>query len=281
MTGPSLSRLPGLPKLPIASVALALLLLLGGTSCAAKHKKQHANLPPQQVYEMAQQKIARKHYYTGRTLLQELMPRVPPDDREFLPKIQLAIADAYFKDGGQLNYGEALNGYRTFLTYYPNHEEAARAQFMVGMSLFQQALSPDRDQSLTHQAIQEFEKVETVYPASPLVQQAKHRIVECHDRLAEHERLVGRFYQKRKRFNAAIDRYRAVLDQYPQYSRTGQVLFDIGTCLLAVGNRPEAEEFFGRLFQDQPDGKLTSRAKELLSDYDRTQQKEARKERKG
>jgi outer membrane protein assembly factor BamD len=149
------------------------------------------------------------------------------------------------------------------------------------MSLFQQALSPDRDQSLTRQAIQEFEKVETVSPTSPLVEQAKKRIVECHNRLAEHERLVGRFYQKRKRYNAAIDRYRAVLDQYPHYARTSQVLFDIGTCLLAVGNRPEAEEFFGRLFQDQPDGKLASRAKELLSEYDRTQQKEARREHKG
>jgi outer membrane protein assembly factor BamD len=264
----------------MAGAALAL-VLLAGTSCAAKHKKQQASLPPQQVFEMAQQKIARKHYYTGRTLLQDLMPRVSPDDREFLPKIQLAIADAYFKDGGQLNYGEALNGYRTFLTYYPNHEEAARAQFMVGMSLFQQALSPDRDQSLTRQAIQEFEKVETVYPTSPFVPKAKAKIVDCHNRLAEHERLVGRFYQKRKRYNAAIDRYRAVLDQYPQYTRTGQVLFDIGTCLLAVGNRPEAEEFFGRLFQDQPDGKLSSKAKELLSEYDRTQQKEAKKERKG
>jgi len=267
-------------RLRLAGAALAL-VLLGGSACAAKHKKQQPALPPQQVYEMAQQKIARKHYYTGRTMLQELMPRVPPDDREILPKIQLAIADAFFKDAGQLNYGEALNGYRTFLTYYPNHEAAARAQFMVGMSLFQQALSPDRDQSLTHQAIQEFEKVETVYPTSPLVEQAKNKIVECHNRLAEHERLVGRFYQKRKRYNAAIDRYRAVLDQYPNYTRTSQVLFDIGTCLLAVGNRPEAEEFFGRLFQDQPDGKLASRAKELLSEYDRTQQKEARKEHKG
>ncbi len=265
---------------PLAAAALGL-VLLGSPACAAKHKKQRPLLPPQQAYELAMQRIAKKHYYTGRTMLQELMPRVPPDDREILPKIQLGIADAYFKDGGQLNYGEALNSYRTFLTYYPNHEEAARVQYMVGMSLFQQALSPDRDQALTLQAIQEFEKVETVYPASPHVEQAKKKIIECHDRLAEHERVVARFYQKRKKYNAAIDRYRTILDRYPQYSRTGQVLFDIGTCLLAVGNRPEAEEFFGRLLQDQPDGKLAARAKELLSDYDRTQQKEARKERKG
>jgi outer membrane protein assembly factor BamD len=267
------------PALPLVLVGLAILAIVQ-EGCAGKHAKAGPTLPPQEVYEKAQQKIAHKRYYTGRTMLQELMPRVSPDDRELLPKIQLAIADAFFKDGGQLNYGEALNGFRTFLTYYPNHEEAARAQYMVGMSLFQQALSPDRDQTLTRQAIQEFDKVQTVYPASPLVEQAKRKIVECNDRLADHERLVGRFYQRRKRYNAAIDRYRAVLVDYPRYSKTGAVLLDIGTCLLKVGNRPEAEEFFARLFEDQPNSKLASKAKELQAEYDRTQKRAARKEPK-
>jgi outer membrane protein assembly factor BamD len=265
---------------PLAVAALAL-VLLGAPACAAKNKKQKPQLPPQQAYDTAMQKIAKKHYYAGRTMLQELMPRVPPDDREFLPKIQLAIADAYFKDGGQLNYGEALNSYRTFLTYYPNHDEAARVQYMVGMSLFQQALSPDRDQSLTQQAILEFAKIRTVYPGSPFVEQAGKRIIECNNRLAEHERFVAHFYQKRRQYNAAIDRYRRILDHYPEYNHTAEVLLDIGSCLLKVGNRPEAEEFFARLFQDQPGGKLSARAKMLLSDFDRAQQKEARKEPKG
>ncbi len=265
-----------------ALLALLLAMLVPVASgCAAKHKKKEPLLPPQQIYDMAMQKIARKRYYTARTMLQEAVPRIPPDDRELLPKIQLAIADAFFKDGGQLNFSEALNQYRTFLTYYPSHESADRAQFMVGLSLFEQALSPDRDQALTRQAIQEFQKVESVYPASPYVAQEKKKIVECYDRLAEHERLVGRFYQKRKKYNAAIDRYRAVLDQYPQYTQTSQVLFDIGKCLLRVGNRPEAEEFFTRLFQDHPGSPLAGKAKDLLAHFDRDQQKENRKEPKG
>ena len=264
----------------LGSVVLAVLVTVA-SGCAAKHKTKEPLLPPQQIYDMAMQKIARKRYYTARTMLQEAVPRIPPDDRDLLPKIQLAIADAFFKDGGQLNYSEALNQFRTFLTYYPNHESADRAQFMVGMSLFEQALSPDRDQALTRQAIQEFQKVESVYPTSPYVAQGKKKVVECYDRLAEHERLVGRFYQKRKKYNAAIDRYRAVLDHYPQYTRTGQVLFVIGKFLLKVGNRPEAEEFFTRLFQDQPGSPLASKAKDLLAQFDRDQHKENRKEPKG
>jgi outer membrane protein assembly factor BamD len=262
-------------------LSLAVLALLSpGCASGRKSKKAEPLQPPIQVYEMAMAKMEKKRYYAARTLLQGLLPRVPPDDRDLLPKIQLAIADSFFKERGQLNYGEALNSYRTFLTYYPNHEAADRAQFMVGMSLFQQALSPDRDQALTYQAIGEFKKVEAVYPTSPFIAQASQKIVECHDRLAEHERLVGRFYQKRKRYNAAIDRYRTILDKYPHYSKSDLVLFELGSCLLQVGNRPEAEEFFTRLFQDKPAGKPTEKARKLLAEFDKEQQKLTRKGRK-
>jgi outer membrane protein assembly factor BamD len=266
-------------------VVVALLLLAGlqaGTAgCAARRKAKAPAAPPDQVFRMALEKIEKKRYYAARAMLQELLPRIPPDDRDLLPKVQLAIADAYFKDRGYLNYSEALNGYRTFLTYYPQHEEADRAQFMVGLSLFQQALSPDRDQALTLKAIEEFQKVETGYPASPYVLEARRKVAECHDRLAEHERLVGWFYQKRKAWLAAIDRYRTILERYPGFSRTDRVLFDLGRCLLAVGNRTEAEEVFARLGQEESAGPLVSKAKELLAEWDREHPKEPRKDQNG
>jgi outer membrane protein assembly factor BamD len=260
--------------------------LLGGllaSGCAATHPpkarttKQQGT--PEEVYLAALQKIAKKRYYGARLMLQELLPRIPPDDRDVLPKVQIAIADAYYNDRGILNYGEALNGYRTFLTYYPEHDLADRAQFMVGMALYQQALSPDRDQALTLQAIAEFSRVETAFPQSPFAPRARDMIKACHDRLAEHERLVGRFYQRRRAYLAAIDRYRLVLDQYPHYKRTNQVLFDLGQCLLAVGNRPEAGEFFTRLEQEDRKGDLASKAKSLLEDFDREQARARSKER--
>jgi len=255
---------------------------LTATGCAAKHAPKTKTTKPQgapeEVYLEALRKIAKKRYYGARLMLQELLPRISPDDRDLLPKVQIAIADAYYNDRGLLNYGEALNGYRTFLTYYPEHEMADRAQFMVGMSLYEQALSPDRDQALTQQAIGEFIRVETAFPQSPFTTKAREMIMSCQDRLAEHERLVGHFYQRRNAFLAAIDRYRLILDKYPQYKGTNQVLFDLGQCLLAVGNRPEAGEFFARLEQEDRKGGLASKAKSLLEDFDREQARAKRKE---
>ncbi len=251
---------------PARTIAAALVVLVVAAGCAGTGKKKQSQMaPPEEVFRQALAKIEKKKYYTARNLLQSLLPRVPPDDRDLLPKIQLAIADAYFKDGGLLNYGEALNGYRNFLTYFPDHPQADHAQFMVAMSLYEQVLAPDRDQALTLKAIDEFRKVESVFPDSLYVEKARRKIQDCYGQLAEHERLVGRFYQRRKAWNAAIDRYRNILIQYPRFEETPQVLFDLGVCLLKIGRRTEAEAFFDRLAREAPQDGLIKKAEQALA----------------
>ena len=267
------SRRPGIL---LAVLALAVLLL--APACARKRKEQQQALAPAQIYGMAMHKMEKKHYYTARNLLQQILPRIPPEDRDLLPKVQLAIAESYYKNKGLLNYGEALNGYRNFLTYFPNHERADEAQFMVGMSQFRQVLAPDRDQALTLKAIDEFRKVESTYPDSPFVAKARRQIDACLDLLADHERQIGAFYQKRRAWQAAIDRYQTILDKYPRYRRTSQVLFDLGVCHLAIGNRLAAEAFFGQLWHDEPKSSLSSKSKDLLSRVDRAQEKRQREQ---
>src|SRR4029450_9788165 len=102
-----------------------------------------------------------------------------------LPKVQLAIADAFYQDGGMVNFGEALNSYRNFLTYFPQHECADYVQYMIGMSMFKQVLAPDRDQSMTVKAIDELRKVETLHPKSRYASLARQAIDQCNNRLAE------------------------------------------------------------------------------------------------
>ena len=254
-------------------VVMALLVLV---SCAARKKKEP--LTPEETYALAIEKLKKKKYYKARSLLQEVLPRIPPEDRDLLPKVQVAIADTYFEDGGLLNYGEALNAYRSFLTYFPDNERADHAQFMLAMSLFKQVLAPDRDQSLTREAIGEFRKVENVYPDSTYVTQTRRKIEEGFDLLAEHERLIGWFYQKRKIWAAAIDRYRTVLIEYPRYTGRQKVLFDLGRCLLATGKRNEAQAFFSRLAQESPDGRMTREAEKLLKKDARRRAREEAKQ---
>ncbi len=247
-----------------------ILLLIPLLAIAACHRKSAVlNQPVDQLYQTALQKMQKKKYYAARTLFQTLQARIPQEDRELLPLVQLKLADCYYLNGGVLNLGEALTAYRNFLTYYPQREEAAYAQFQVGMSLFGQVLAPDRDQELTYKAITEFEKVERLYPDSSYVGKAQDQILRCREKLAAHNFVVGNFYYRRKDFLGAADRYRVILDKYPQYSRTEETLFLLGNCLVATLNPDEARLYYVRLVQEYPKGKYFHEAQARLKEIEK------------
>lgn len=244
-------------------LVLLVLLLVVAPACHRRAKTRVIQ-PVDQVYQEALQRMKKKRYYAARTNLQSLQTRIPQDDRELLPLVQLKLADAFYLDGGILNLGEALGVYRTFLTYYPQRMEAAYAQFQVGMCYFGQVLAPDRDQALTYQAITEFEKVERLYPGSPYVEKARAQILLCRERLAAHEFLIGRFYYKKKFCMAAADRFRVVLDKFPYYSGTEETLYLLGTCLMMTDNPDEARLYFERLVHEYPEGKHAREANRII-----------------
>ena len=243
---------------------LLLLFLVGLSSC--HRQKAILNEPVDQVYQMALQRIQKKKYYSARSLLQSLQSRIPQEDRELLPLVQLKLADAFYLEGGVLNLGESLSAYRSFLTYYPQGEEAAYAQFQVGMSLYGQVLAPDRDQDLTHKAIAEFEKVERLYPGTPYVEKARDQILSCREKLAAHEFVIGYFYYRRKDYMGAADRFRVILDKYPHFDRIEETLLLLGNSLVATSNPDEARLYFVRLVQEYPDGRFTREAHARLKE---------------
>lgn len=260
-------------------VAVSVAAALGdGAPAFAKSKKQKpAEMAPEEVYAEAIRRIGKKRYFGARQLLQGLLPRIPPEDRELLPRVQLAIADSFYKDGGITNYGEALNAYRNFLTYFPQHEQAPYAQLMVGQSLYRQVTAPDRDQSTTLKALDELRKVQAAWPGSPEAAEAQQVMELCYNRLAEKERLVGWFYQRRKVWLAAIDRYRKVTEQYPRYTGMSRLLLDLGKVYLAINQREPAQDAFTRLAARADAPKLAREAEAALRQYDRRREKEGEK----
>ncbi len=58
---------------------------------------------------------------------------------------KLAVADAWYKEGGSAALTEAEQEYRDFITFFPNVPEAAEAQLRIGDIYFKQMDVPDRD----------------------------------------------------------------------------------------------------------------------------------------
>ena len=59
-----------------------------------------------------------------------------------------------------------------------------------------------------------FTLLKKTYPDSPYAEQTRDKIEESRRMLAEREIYIGKFYQKKKNYEAAAQRYRNVLENY-------------------------------------------------------------------
>ena len=136
----------------------------------------------------------------------------------------LLAADALYQRGGYQSYVEAEQRYRDFLNRFPTSDQAAYAQFRLAGALAERMEKPDRDQQTTRQALTEFENVRRLYPTSQFAAQAAQRIVEVRNHLAEHEFVVGSFYYRFRTPTAAGNRFRIMLEEYPDYPEPDKIL---------------------------------------------------------
>ncbi len=113
----------------------------------------------------------------GEAVLPPPHRRLPQSEHQ--PDARIALADSYFEEGGTGNYVLAVSSYREFLTLYPQHPKSDYAQFRCAESYFEQKNTPDRDQTATDQALEEFQRLLDVYPQSTYVEQTRERSASC------------------------------------------------------------------------------------------------------
>ncbi len=111
-------------------------------------------------------------------------------------RAKLAIADAWYREGGSAALAQAEQEYKDFITFFPNAPEAAEAQMRVGDIYFKQMDVPDRDYSKAQHAEEEYRTMLKQYPDAPkeILADAQQKLREVQEVLAQREAEIGDFY---------------------------------------------------------------------------------------
>ena len=165
----------------------------------------------------------------------------------------LLAADALYLAGGQTNFIKAESKYRDFLNRFPTSERSAYVQFQMANSLMKRMRKPDRDQSVSQQALSAYREVVRIYPDSEYASMAQEQIGLVRENLAEHEFVIGRFNYRFRLYDAAVARFNTVLEEYPDSVVMDRTLFHLGMALLRLQKIEEAAEAFERLRNEFPD----------------------------
>jgi outer membrane protein assembly factor BamD len=183
--------------------------------------------PDKVLFDKAMDAMRHNRFDVARLTLQTLINTYP--DSEFIARAKLAVGDSWYAEGGTAALAQAEQEYNDFQIFFPNMPEAAEAQLKIANIHYQQMEKADRDYTHAKRAEDEYRKVILQYPDNAkLVREAKQRLLEVQEVLADREFDIGRFYYLRESYPASIARLQSLVDKYPLYSRADEALYLLG-----------------------------------------------------
>ena len=169
---------------------------------------------------------------------------------EWARKALVMRAFASYRSG---EYEDAISSAKRYLALYPGSEDAAYAQYIIGLAYYRQIPDVTRDQKESARAAAAMREVMERYPDSEYADDARTKVRIARDQLAGKEMQVGRYYLERREYLAAINRFKNVVDVYPESRQVEEALARLTEAYYAMGLTGEAQASASVLGQNFPD----------------------------
>lgn len=165
-------------------------------------------------------------------------------DREYpysqwATKAQLMAGYAYYK---KLRYDDAVVALDRFIELHPSDENVAYAWYLKALCYYEQITDVRRDQRMTQLALENMRQVVSRFPDSKYAKDASLKIDLTMDHLAGKEMEIGRYYLFRKQYQAAINRFEKVVNEYQTTTHVPEALHRLTEAYLALGVTDEARK---------------------------------------
>ena len=242
--------------LPLLCAALAAILL---SACAGKKEEPLRGV--EYYHREGMDAFERKRYLKAVEMFQRVVSNFPGS--ALVAEAQFHLAEAYF---GMEDFVNAVFEYQRLVDSYPHSGFVERAQFQIAESHFMQMRSPEHDQEETYEALTHFRRFIEDNPDSPLLEEARNRIVSCRSQLAKKQYLAGRFYQKQGYLEAAGICFGDLLLTYPEtrWYCWGKAM--LGDLALGEGDHEAARMHWSEVMEECEEEELRGKVEEWLEE---------------
>lgn len=244
---------------PILIVAL----FAGLAACAADGEEQLVERSAEELFQDAQT-LADGGNYRGAATAYEEVDRQHPYS-QLATRAQMMAAYSYYESN---QYDEAVTAAERFVELHPGNVDVPYAQYLIGMCYYEQISDVGRDQEMTQKSLQSFGDLIQRFPDSDYAKDAKLKVDLANDHLAGKQMEIGRYYQNRQQWIAAINRFRMVVEDYQTTTHVPEALHRLTESYLALGATQEAQAAAAVLGYNYPGSEWYERSYALLDGSD-------------
>ena len=156
------------------------------------------------------------------------------------PLAALMAAYSYYS---QSYYGDSIAELDRFLRVYPNHKDIAYAEYLLALSYYEQIIDEKKDLESIENSKKIFLGIIKKYPNSDFAIDSEFKLDLIDDILAAKEMYVARYYVDRKKWIAAINRYKEVIDNYETTIYVEEALHRLVEIYYILGLENEAQKY--------------------------------------
>ncbi len=144
-------------------------------------------------------------------------------------------------------YDRSILELERFISKYPKHKNIDYAYFLLAMNYYETIVDEKKDLEPLLLSKEKFEYIIQNFPETDFAQDSKYKLGLIQDVLASKEMHIGKYYLKKKKWVAAINRFKTVISDYETTVYVEEALHRLVETYYKLGLVEEAEKYAGVL----------------------------------
>ena len=145
-----------------------------------------------------------------------------------------------FIDYGKLKYDDAIYKFSRIINKFPSLKNIDYVYYMRALCYYEQISHESLDGKNNDLALENLDQLITRFPDSKYSKDARQKIILVNSNIAAKHMNIGRFYQKKSKYTAALNRYKTVIDNFSNTKFIPEALYRTTEIYISLGLKEEA-----------------------------------------
>ncbi len=211
---------------------------------------QNNNENPEFYYSEAMIEFENENYDLALEKFKDLQIKFPLSSEAVQSQIMSAFIDYV-----RMNYIEAIFKLDRVIQRYPSYKNNDYTYYLKAMCYYEQIENEQLDGENNILALEGFQQIVNRFPKSEYARDSEQKIISINANIAAKHMNIGFFYLKRKKYLAALNRYKKVINEHSQSKFTPEALHRLVEIYYTLGMLEDAKKAASTLGYNYPNSK--------------------------
>ena len=247
---------------------ICLILLYVCISCSNNtnsfiDENKNLSIDPEILYKIAKVNFDMQNFKLAREQFKEINKLFPLSNEAIQSEIMIAFID-YIK----MDYENAIINYTKIINKYPSHKDLDYIYYMIAMCNYEQLQDEALDGYYNDLALNSFYQVIKRFPDSKYSKDSRQKIILVKSNIAAKHMDIGRFYLENKKYIAALNRFKIVVDEFSMTKFTPEALHRMVEAYYEMGMYEDSYDTAALLGYNYPESKWYKYSYNLVEQID-------------